>query len=401
MNALQQTKQKFSVAIQGEGYKKLISSTLSDPKRAQRFIASVSSAVAANPGLQECDAGSILSSALLGEALNLSPSPQLGHYYLVPYKKKARIDNRGNVIEPEKVTAQFQIGYKGYCQLAMRSGFYKRINVVEIRQGELIRFDLLNEEIQVAMEEDDEIREGLDVIGYYAMFEYLNGFRKEIYWTKKKMLNHADKYSQAFDKTAYDAISSSRIQNLPKGKKPADGYVSSADMWKYSSFWYKSFDEMAFKTMLRHLLSRWGIMSIEMTEAFSKDMSEIKDNGDIDFIDSTTTTENYSAFDEVTKAMDAAETIQDLKSINTDDLTEEEKKQARKVYSAAKKRIESVIEEPQESAEKTYPEKLKGASIKSEDEFNDVLSEMSGDQLAEHEDLIVELQAGFHDPFAG
>lgn len=98
MNQLQ-TKPKFSIAIQTDAYKKLINNTLGDPKRASKFIASISSAVATNPQLQLCDAGSILSGALLGEALNLSPSPQLGQYYLVPFNDK----QKGKV-------AQFQLG---------------------------------------------------------------------------------------------------------------------------------------------------------------------------------------------------------------------------------------------------------------------------------------------------
>lgn len=81
-------KQKFSVAIQGDAYKRLINNTLGNPKKAERFIATISSAVAVNPDLQECDAGSIVAAGLLGEALNLSPSPQLGQYYFVPYNTK-------------------------------------------------------------------------------------------------------------------------------------------------------------------------------------------------------------------------------------------------------------------------------------------------------------------------
>lgn len=99
-NQIVQTQPKFSVAIQSDAYKKLINNTLGDPERAKRFVASISSAVATNPALQECSAGSILSGALLGEALNLSPSPQLGQYYLVGYKDK----NTG------LTNAQFQLG---------------------------------------------------------------------------------------------------------------------------------------------------------------------------------------------------------------------------------------------------------------------------------------------------
>lgn len=98
-NQVVQTQPKFSVAIQSDAYKKLINNTLGNPERAKRFVASISSAVGTNPALQECDAGSIVTAALLGEALNLSPSPQLGFYYLVPFANK----NGGK-------NAQFQLG---------------------------------------------------------------------------------------------------------------------------------------------------------------------------------------------------------------------------------------------------------------------------------------------------
>jgi len=138
---------KFSVAITTSGYKKLINNTLGDPERAKRFIASITSAVAVNPALQECEAGTILAGGLLGESLNLSPSPQLGQYYLVPFKSKAKYDKQGNLLYPEVTKAQFILGYKGYIQLAIRSGQYKKLNVLEIKDGELISFDPLNEEI--------------------------------------------------------------------------------------------------------------------------------------------------------------------------------------------------------------------------------------------------------------
>ena len=128
-NSLATNKPRFSVAIQSDTYKNLINKTLGDKNRATRFIASISSAVATNASLQECDAGTILSGALLGESLNLSPSPQLGQYYLVPFndsKKGCKV-------------AQFQLGYKGYIQLAIRSGQYKKLNVLAVKKGELIK----------------------------------------------------------------------------------------------------------------------------------------------------------------------------------------------------------------------------------------------------------------------
>ena len=219
-------KQKFTVAIQGDAYKKLINNTLGDSKRASRFIASITSAVSTNPQLQECDAGSILSGALLGESLNLSPSPQLGQYYLVPFGGKA----------------QFILGYKGYLQLAIRSGQYKKINVLAIKEGELNHYNPLDEEIDVTLIDDEEARENAVTIGYYAMFEYLNGFKKTMYWSKAKMEAHAMKYS--------------------KGYQAKKGYT----------FWEKDFDGMAYKTMIRQLISKWGIMSIELQKAFEADI---------------------------------------------------------------------------------------------------------------------------------
>lgn len=267
MMSTERQKPRFSVAISTTGYQKLITNTLKDPKRVNRFISSITSAVATNPALQECDPGTILSGALLGESLELSPSPQLGQYYLVPYNDKKRGCK----------AAQFQIGYKGYVQLAIRSGNYKRLNVLPIKEGELIRFDPMNEEIEIKLIDDDEIRESTPTSGYYAMFEYLNGFKKIMYWSKKKMLAHADKYSMAFSADAYE-----KLQN---------GGISERDMWKYSSFWYKDFDGMACKTMLRQLISKWGIMSIELRQAFESDMGVIGEDGTSDFVDSP----NYAA----------------------------------------------------------------------------------------------------------
>lgn len=213
-------------------------------KNGPRFISSIVSAVNANSQLQQCTNQSILSGALLGESLNLSPSPQLGQYYLVPFNDR----EKGKV-------AQFQLGYKGYIQLAIRSGQYKKLNVLAIKEGELIRFDPLNEEIEVKLIEDEEEREQAETVGYYAMFQYTNGFKKAIYWSKKKMEAHAMKYSMGY-----------------RAKK---GYT----------FWEKDFDGMAYKTMLRQLISKWGIMSIDMQTAIDADMAVINADGTKNYVD--------------------------------------------------------------------------------------------------------------------
>ena len=264
-----QQKPKFSVAITTKGYQNLINNTLGDPDRAKRFVASITSAVAVNPALQDCEAGTILAGALLGESLNLSPSPQLGQYYLVPFKSKAKTNRNGEVIQPESTKAQFVLGYKGYIQLALRSGAYADLDVLEIHEGEYKGKSPLTGKPQFRFVEDDDEREKLPVIGYMAYFEYLNGFRKVIYWSKPKMMNHADTYSPAYSAAAHQKI--------------LNGEISDKDMWKYSSFWYKDFDGMAKKTLLRQLISKWGIMSTEMQKAYTSDgtMSEVGENNEI------------------------------------------------------------------------------------------------------------------------
>lgn len=256
----QNQKQTFSAFLAQDAMKRKINEMVGGAK-GQQFITAIISAVSTNPGLAECDHSSIVSAALLGQSLNLTPSPQLGQYYLVPFNDK----KRGCKV------AQFQLGYKGYIQLAIRSGYYKKINVIAIKEGELVKYDPLAEEIEVNLIEDDELREQTETIGYFAMFEYQNGFRKTLYWSKKKMLAHANKYSQAFNMESYRALQ--------------DGKIPQSDLWKYSSFWYKDFDGMAYKTMLRQLISKWGIMSIDMQEAYTKDMATIKENGDYEYVD--------------------------------------------------------------------------------------------------------------------
>lgn len=248
-NSLQKSQKRLGIGsyLTGDAVKQRINQVIGG-KDGQRFISAVVSAVQTNPALQECTNQSILSAALLGESLKLSPSPQLGQYYMVPFNDKER----------GKVT-QFQLGYKGYIQLAIRSGQYKKLNVLAIKAGELVKFDPLNEEIEVKLIEDEEQREAAETIGYYAMFEYTNGFKKALYWSKNKMEAHALKYSQGYK----------------NDKKKGTAYT----------FWSKDFDGMAYKTMLRQLISKWGIMSIDMASAIDSDMAVINEDGTKDYVD--------------------------------------------------------------------------------------------------------------------
>ena len=224
-------KMTFSMAISTPAYQKLINTTLRDEKKAARFVSAITSAVAINPALQECDPSTILSGALLGESLGLSPSPQLGQYYLVPY------DDR----KAGRKVAQFQMGYKGYVQLALRSGYYKRLNVFAVKDGELKSWNPVTEELEISMIPDEDVREKTKTIGYCATFSYLNGFTKTLYWSRAKMEAHAMRYS--------------------KGYAARKGYT----------LWEREFDAMAYKTMLRQLISKWGIMSIDLQSAFEQD----------------------------------------------------------------------------------------------------------------------------------
>lgn len=230
-------------------------------KNSTRFISSVISAVQTNPQLQECTNQSILSAALQGEALNLPPSPQLGYFFMIPFNNKKK-----GVKE-----AQFQLSAKGYKQLAMRSGQYRDIDVLYIHEGEYLGRDKYTGKQKFEFIEDDDERESKPIIGYLAYFEMLNGFKKQLYWTKSKMESHADKYSQAY--------------SLEADKKLKAGQIPQNELWKYSSYWYTSFDEMAEKTMIRQLLSKWGMLTTEMAMAFESDMTVINEDGSKNYVE--------------------------------------------------------------------------------------------------------------------
>lgn len=256
----------FSQYVNSRMGQALISNAIKDPRKRDAFVTAIISAVSTNPGLQECTAPSIISAALQGVSMGLAPSPQLGQFYMVPFTQKEKKDKYGNTIEPACTKATFVPGYKGYIQLAYRSGQYADLDARPVVEGEYKGLDRVTGRPVFEWVEDDALREQLTVIGYMAYFELINGARKVLYWSKEKMLNHADRYSPAFSREAtggqYPRVSFADYEagNYPKN-----------DKWKYSSFWYKDFDGMAIKTMLRQLITKWGPVSIEMEQAVVAD----------------------------------------------------------------------------------------------------------------------------------
>lgn len=189
-------------------------------KNAGAFAASVMNLFNNDTLLQQCEPRAVLAEALKAAALKLPVEKQLGFAYIIPYKDHG-------VPKP-----QFQLGYKGYIQLAMRTGEYRYINAGKVYEGELKSEDKLTGAVDISGE-----RVSDKIIGYFAYIETLNGFSKTYYWSREKLTEHVKKYSKAFQKG--------------------------------SAIWRDNFDEMAIKTVLRNLLSHYGIMSIEMSNALS------------------------------------------------------------------------------------------------------------------------------------
>ena len=188
-------------------------------KSAQSFMSSILTIVRGNSKLRECSADSILAAAGIAAALKLPINPSLGFAFIVPYKGHAT----------------FQIGWKGFVQLAMRSGQYRTLNSGSVREGQIEEIDFVTGEIIRGEKISDEI------VGYVAYMELINGFKKSLYMSVDEMQAHAEKYSQSY---AYD---------LRSGRK--------------SSVWSTNFDAMAKKTVLKKLLNNFGIISIDQQSA--------------------------------------------------------------------------------------------------------------------------------------
>lgn len=199
--------------LQEDAVKKRFSEVLAD--RAPQFISSLLGLVNNEKLLAKAEPMTVIQSAMIAASLDLPVDKNLGYAWIVPYKGQA----------------QFQLGYKGYIQLALRTGQYKNINVIELYEGELIGFNRLTEELKIDMNgKTSEI-----VVGYAAYFELLNGFKKTVYWSRLEIEKHKAKYSRS----------------------------------DYG--WGKDWDAMAKKTVLKNMLSKWGILSVEMQKAYSEE----------------------------------------------------------------------------------------------------------------------------------
>ena len=229
-------------------------------KNMDRFVTSIVSAVQANPVLSTCTNQSILSAALMGESLQLPPSPQLGYFYLVPYKNNKKVGNKSVEIQE----ATFQMGWRGMIQLAIRSGQYRNIVVNEIKEGE-IEYNPITEDITLHPIMNPAERAKAKTIGYYAAFELMSGFKKQMFSPIESLEAHARQYSKTYK------------NDIKYGSK--------------RSTWSTNFDAMAKKTMIRMLLSKWGIMSVEMQQAYVNDMGVIDDDGSVRYVDNQQTIE--------------------------------------------------------------------------------------------------------------
>lgn len=237
-------------------------------KKSAGFISSILQVVNSNQLLQKAEPQTILNAAATAASLDLPINPNLGFAYIVPYKGKA----------------QFQMGWKGYVQLALRTGQYHVINVVEVYENQFRSFNAMTEFLDC-----DFSQEGTGkVVGYAAYFQLVNGFQKTDYWSKDKVLKHAKKYSQSFGK--------------------------SYSPWSDESL----FDAMAKKTVLKNNLSKWGIMSIELQTGLLADQSVQLTEGQFSYPDNTPDPVEAARDEESERALEwiaKAESPEDLEVI--------------------------------------------------------------------------------------
>lgn len=232
-------------------------------ERALSLVSDVVACVQSTPTLAQCTNKSILNAALLAKSINLPLTPQLGYAWLVPYDSKKEIDGRKQYVKE----AQFQIGYKGYVQLALRSNNFKKLIATDVRKGEMLGYDPFEDHYNLKGIDDFEKRIAKDdkgewivpIIGYYAKMELMNGLVKEMFMSAEDMKKHATTYSKS--------------------------YKSDLEKRNSYSFWSKNYDDMAKKTMLRQLLGKWGLLTPDLEKAFISDMAVIDEDGNPDYVD--------------------------------------------------------------------------------------------------------------------
>ena len=237
---------QFNSFITNERTQSYIATVLKD--RAGSFMNNMVAIVANNVKLQECEPSTLLYAGMKATALNLPLDPSLGMSYVIPFK-----NNKLGLTE-----AQFQIGTKGFKQLALRSGQFQCINVTDVRDGEIKRRNRLSGEIEFQFEEDDDKRAELKIVGYVSYFRLLNGFESTLYMTVQELKDHGLRYSQTF--------------------KSSVSYI------KNSSKWTTDFEDMAKKTVLKLNLSRNAPLSVEMQDAVISDQAVIRENG-VEYVD--------------------------------------------------------------------------------------------------------------------
>lgn len=251
------------------------------PQKKELFKTSLLGVINSNSLFEKADPLSIIQSALVATTLDLPINPSLGYAYIIPYGAKA----------------QFQLGYKGLIQLAQRTGQYQTISASEVREGQIKAYDPLK-----GVEFDWTITDG-EVIGYVAYFKLINGFEKYLYMSLKDLEAHGKKYSKSYDSK--------------------DKYTK-----EYNGIWRTNFDAMAKKTVLKQLISKFGIMSVEMQDAVVKDQQVIDKDGNGEYVDNNNIIIKAEQDDrsEVLKFIqDEAMTVEALQEVEQHLETDEEK----------------------------------------------------------------------------
>jgi len=230
--ATQATRVMFSDYMRTDKVGNMVDNVLGDPKKKNQFIASVISLYGEEKSLKDATNQSIVKACLKAAVLDLPIDNNLGFAWVIAYDRK---------IDGKKVKiAECQFGYKAYVQFALRTGKYKKINAIPVYEGELIAYDDLTEEIAL----DKSKRVSDTVIGYVGYFRLLDGFEKTVYWTKDQVEKHRQAHNKAEDKKSMNKA------------------------------WSKHYDAMALKTVIKSMLSRWGLLSVHLEKALKVDNEE-------------------------------------------------------------------------------------------------------------------------------